>query len=96
MNIGSFLGIRAREGQGASRSSTTNYSLATSTYPSQDTRDISNSPVSNQLARWFSPELLAQARAGKLPDMPPISPNQSMLSVEELERLQQAVHNELC
>lgn len=53
----------------------------------------SSSPVSNQLARWFSPELLAQARAGKLPDMPPISPTQNMLSVEEIERLQQAVHN---
>lgn len=51
------------------------------------------SPVSNQLARWFSPELLAQARAGKLPDMPPLSPTQNMLSVEELERLQQVVHN---
>lgn len=51
------------------------------------------SPVSNQLARWFSPELLAQARAGKLPHMPSLSPTQNMLSVEELERLQQAVHN---
>lgn len=50
----------------------------------------STSPVSNQLARWFSPELLAQARAGQLPDM---SPTQNMLSVEELERLQQAVPN---
>ncbi|XP_054280145.1 eukaryotic translation initiation factor 4E transporter isoform X2 [Macrosteles quadrilineatus] len=49
--------------------------------------------VNNQLARWFSPELLAQAREGKLPHMPPLSPTQNMLSVEELERLQQAVHN---
>ncbi|PNF25668.1 hypothetical protein B7P43_G00632 [Cryptotermes secundus] len=59
-------------------------------------RDMSTSPTSNQLARWFSPELLAQARAGQLPDMPPIPSTQNMLSLEELERLQQAsaaVHN---
>ncbi|XP_069683292.1 eukaryotic translation initiation factor 4E transporter-like isoform X2 [Periplaneta americana] len=59
-------------------------------------RDMSTSPTSNQLARWFSPELLAQARAGQLPDMPPILSTQNMLSLEELERLQQAsaaVHN---
>lgn len=31
------------------------------------------SPTSNQLARWFSPELLAQASAGKLPKLPSIS-----------------------
>ena len=50
------------------------------------------SPTSNQLARWFSPELLAQARAGKLPGL--VQTN--LLSVEELERLQHAsttVHN---
>lgn len=46
----------------------------------------STSPVSNQLAKWFSPELLAQARAGKLPGIPTLSPTQHMLSVEELER----------
>ena len=59
-------------------------------------RDMSTSPTSNQLARWFSPELLAQARAGQLPDMPNIPSTQNMLSVEEFERLQQAsaaVHN---
>lgn len=27
------------------------------------------SPTSNQLAKWFSPELLADASAGKLPSM---------------------------
>ncbi|XP_046386062.1 uncharacterized protein LOC124155907 isoform X3 [Ischnura elegans] len=48
----------------------------------------STSPT-NQLARWFSPELLAKARAGKLPDMPPVS-TQRALSLEEVERLQQA------
>lgn len=51
------------------------------------------SPTSNQLARWFSPELLAQARAGKLPEL---GQTNSILSVEELERLQHAsttVHN---
>lgn len=31
------------------------------------------SPTSNQLARWFSPELLAQASAGKLPKLPSVS-----------------------
>ncbi|XP_076224796.1 uncharacterized protein LOC116426797 isoform X3 [Nomia melanderi] len=44
------------------------------------------SPTSNQLARWFSPELLAQARAGKLPEL--VQTN--VLSLEELERLQHA------
>lgn len=50
------------------------------------------SPTSNQLARWFTPELLAQARAGKLPEL--VQTN--ILSLEELERLQHAstkVHN---
>ncbi|XP_023289580.1 eukaryotic translation initiation factor 4E transporter isoform X3 [Orussus abietinus] len=50
------------------------------------------SPTSNQLARWFSPELLAQARAGKLPDLG----HSNVLSLEDLERLQHAsttVHN---
>lgn len=41
----------------------------------------------NQLSRWFSPQLLAQARSG------PSVPAQGMLSVEDIERLQQAVHN---
>ncbi|XP_049838466.1 eukaryotic translation initiation factor 4E transporter isoform X28 [Schistocerca gregaria] len=58
----------------------------------------STSPTSNQLARWFSPELLAQARAGQLPNMPPVPSTPNVLSLEELERLQQsaaaaAVHN---
>lgn len=46
------------------------------------------SPVSNQLARWFSPELLAQARAGRLPNMPAMSQNVNMLSVEDIEKFQ--------
>lgn len=40
------------------------------------------SPTSNQLARWFSPELLAQASAGKLPSL---NIGQA-LSLEEFER----------
>lgn len=52
--------------------------------------DVSTSPTSNQLAQWFSPELLAQAKAGQLAGMPAISTMQNMLSLEDLERLQQA------
>lgn len=44
------------------------------------------SPTSNQLSRWFSPELLAQARAGKLPELG----QTNMISLEELERSQHA------
>lgn len=45
-------------------------------------RDGGLSPTSNQLARWFSPELLAKAQAGKLPSL-----NQSQaMSLEEFER----------
>ncbi|XP_055325988.1 eukaryotic translation initiation factor 4E transporter-like [Sitodiplosis mosellana] len=40
------------------------------------------SPTSNQLARWFSPELLAQASAGKLPSLDATQ----ALSLEEFER----------
>ncbi|XP_037037944.1 putative uncharacterized protein DDB_G0271606 isoform X2 [Bradysia coprophila] len=51
------------------------------------------SPTSNQLARWFSPELLAQASAGKLPSL---NIGQA-LSLEEFERSMQhssaTVHN---
>lgn len=43
------------------------------------------SPTSNQLLRWFTPELLEEARAGKLPELGQVN----MLSLEELERLQQ-------
>lgn len=56
-------------------------------------RDGGLSPTSNQLAQWFSPELLAQASAGKLPLL---NMNQA-LSLEEFERNMQhsstAVHN---
>uniref|UniRef100_A0A1L8DSM2 Putative eukaryotic translation initiation factor 4e transporter-like protein n=1 Tax=Nyssomyia neivai TaxID=330878 RepID=A0A1L8DSM2_9DIPT len=45
-------------------------------------RDGNMSPTSNQLARWFSPELLAQASAGKLPSL---GVGQA-LSLEEFER----------
>ncbi|CRL07211.1 CLUMA_CG020194, isoform A [Clunio marinus] len=41
------------------------------------------SPTSNQLAKWFSPELLADASAGKLPS---VKANGQMLSLEEFER----------
>lgn len=55
-------------------------------------RDGGLSPTSNQLARWFSPELLAQANAGKLPSLN----SGQALSLEEFERSMQhssAVHN---
>ncbi|XP_055594609.1 putative uncharacterized protein DDB_G0271606 [Uranotaenia lowii] len=56
-------------------------------------RDGGLSPTSNQLARWFSPELLAQASAGKLPSL---GVGQGM-SLEEFERNMQhssaTVHN---
>lgn len=45
-------------------------------------RDGALSPTSNQLARWFSPELLAQASAGKLPSL---DVGQA-LSLEEFEK----------
>lgn len=55
-------------------------------------RDGNLSPTSNQLARWFSPELLAQASASKNN----INLTQA-LSLEELERSMQhsstTVHN---
>ena len=50
------------------------------------------SPTSNQLSKWFSPQLLAQARAGQLP----IISATKIVPVEELERVQQSsaiVHN---
>lgn len=55
-------------------------------------REGALSPTSNQLARWFSPELLAQASAGKLPSL---NIGQA-LSLEEFERNMQhssTVHN---
>ncbi|KAH8272436.1 hypothetical protein KR044_000571 [Drosophila immigrans] len=45
-------------------------------------RDDRLSPTTNQLAQWFSPELLARASAGKLPLL---NMNQA-LSLEEFER----------
>ncbi|KAF5292641.1 hypothetical protein FQR65_LT11193 [Abscondita terminalis] len=44
------------------------------------------SPTSNQLARWFSPELLERARAGKVPNLPSTATAQHAISLEELER----------
>lgn len=44
------------------------------------------SPTSNQLARWFSPELLERARAGKVPNMPSASATPHAISLEEIER----------
>ncbi|XP_067627709.1 eukaryotic translation initiation factor 4E transporter isoform X2 [Eurosta solidaginis] len=56
-------------------------------------RDGGLSPTSNQLAQWFSPELLAQANAGKLPLL---KMNQT-LSLAEFEKNMQhsstTVHN---
>ena len=56
-----------------------------------DSRNILNnggclSPTSNQLAKWFSPELLADASAGKL--LPSLNVGQ-MMSLEELEKCMQ-------
>ncbi|EDV90911.1 eukaryotic translation initiation factor 4E transporter [Drosophila grimshawi] len=48
-------------------------------------RDERLSPTTNQLAQWFSPELLARASAGKLPLL---NVNQA-LSLEEFERSMQ-------
>jgi len=56
-------------------------------------RDETMTATNNQLARWFSPELLAQASAGKLPSL---GVGQAM-SLEEFERNMQhsstTVHN---
>jgi len=54
-----------------------------------ETRNMVNnggclSPTSNQLAKWFSPELLADASAGKLPSMK--MNGGQMLSLEEFEK----------
>lgn len=46
------------------------------------------SPTSNQLAKWFSPELLADASAGKFNQLPTLNVGQ-MLSLEELEKCMQ-------
>lgn len=72
------------------RSQQLNMPIGRQTSPPHNGGDLSH--TSNQLARWFSPELLAQARAGKLPEL--VQTN--VLSLEELERLQHAsttVHN---
>ena len=42
------------------------------------------------LARFFSPEVLAQANAGNAPTMPPL-PTQKVLTLEEIERQAAAV-----
>jgi hypothetical protein len=42
-------------------------------------------PPQANLARFFSPEVLAQAHAGKAPAMPPL-PTQKAMTLEELER----------
>lgn len=44
------------------------------------------SPVSNQLAQWFTPDVLERARTGRLPNMPVMSHSVNMLSVEDLEK----------
>ncbi|XP_015836326.1 eukaryotic translation initiation factor 4E transporter isoform X2 [Tribolium castaneum] len=50
------------------------------------------SPTSNQLTRWFSPDLLERARVGELPSTAGLS--QNLLSLEEIERLTAPpVHN---
>ncbi|KAH8385423.1 hypothetical protein KR009_002227, partial [Drosophila setifemur] len=69
---------------------TKNNSLGSNNYHRDDRLP---SPTNNQLAQWFSPELLARASAGKLPLL---NMNQA-LSLEEFERSMQhssaVVHN---
>ncbi|KAL5289738.1 Eif4enif1 family protein [Megaselia abdita] len=56
-------------------------------------RDGGLSPTSNQLARWFSPELLAQASAGKLPSL---NIGQA-LSLQDFERsMQSSTNSTIC
>lgn len=59
-----------------------------------ENRNIDLSPTSNQLARWFPPDLLERARNGKLPNMPSTSHSQHAVNLEEIERqTAPAVHN---
>lgn len=44
------------------------------------------SPTSDQLARWFSPDLLERARKGNVPSIPTSAVAQHALSLEEIER----------
>lgn len=57
-------------------------------YNSGDNSHINRvqSPVSNQLAQWFTPDVLERARSGRLPNMPAMSHSTSTLSVEDLEK----------
>lgn len=52
------------------------------------------SPTSNQLARWFSPDLLERARRGKVPNLPNASMAIHPLNLEDIERqAAPVVHN---
>lgn len=42
------------------------------------------SPTTNQLAQWFSPDLLERARGGELPSTAGLA--QHVISLEEIER----------
>ncbi|GJQ85898.1 hypothetical protein Trydic_g21754 [Trypoxylus dichotomus] len=55
--------------------------------------DSDVTPTTNQLARWFSPDLLERARKGKLPNMPTSGRAQHALSLEEIERQTAPVAN---
>lgn len=46
--------------------------------------DGDRSPTSNQLSRWFSPDLLERARGGELPSTAGLT--KPVLSLEEIER----------
>ncbi|XP_017022608.1 eukaryotic translation initiation factor 4E transporter isoform X2 [Drosophila kikkawai] len=66
--------------------------VKSTSYDRDDRMPTQSPPTNNQLAQWFSPELLAKASAGKLPHL---NQNQA-LSLEEFERSIQhssAVHN---
>merc|ERR1719410_689477 len=46
-----------------------------------------HAPGQGPLARFFSPEVLAQAQSGHVPAMPPMpTPQQKVLTLEEIER----------
>ena len=52
------------------------------------------SPIRDQLARWFPPDLLERARKGKVPHMPSSNLTQHAMNLEEIERqTAPAIHN---
>lgn len=52
--------------------------------PSARTENNDLSPTTNQLAQWFSPDLLERARGGELPSTAGLA--QHVISLEEIEK----------